>query len=119
MAALVLATDPTAARFAVLAVRSPPQQLSPADQLRDSHTTLLAVPQGGFIPFDESMAEMMTSGAPIPAEALVVSGETDQLVPPERSRQLQALFGKYTARAPAQRGANAIGVLILATVVCC
>jgi hypothetical protein len=36
--------------------------------------------QGGFLPYDEGMAAMMTSGGPITAEALIVSGETDDLV---------------------------------------
>lgn len=68
---------------------------------RISIGSLVILPgQSGFVPYDEAMAEIMNAGGLIGAEALIVYGETDQLVPPERSRKLQELFSGHTVRTP-------------------
>lgn len=59
------------------------------------HVPRFAILVGGFVPRDENVAALL-SASPPRVPTLFISGEDDQLVPPERSRALMACFGGHT-----------------------
>jgi hypothetical protein len=72
MAALLLAAEPSCARFAILIA--------------------------GFIAHDDALAGAMAAAAPLPHAVLSVSGESDALVEPARVRALAACFAGPSVR---------------------
>lgn len=69
--------------------------LAAGQEQQEQHVPRFAILAGGFVPRDPKVAALLTASPP-QVPTLFISGEGDQLVPPERTRALMECFAGET-----------------------